>query len=477
MLHAASHLKLWTWSLYHGWPVRQRWMRFAACLVGLANVLWIRHGYLTNDGVMFFAGLATSVAMAAAWLHGETGSVARLGWQIWQRGAAGCLALTLLEGSYFLHQTFWNRADGTRDSAQVPAVMTYAEAQGDPHAFSQWWQAYVREWSRNADQIEERVVNGPVPYRFRPNTSRPFFQGQIQVNSLGLCDREVPLDKGNRYRIVVMGSSHTQCPPIAADDEPWPTKLERCLRSRLPAGREIEVLNAGAAGYTIEHNLHRLRDVVLPLKPDLIITYFGYNEFHQFQHEFRLPAIPPLPRSRPSTLLSHAEWRFHQWIVRQGTAPESLSDLDSLQPRLVQSRLANVYREYQRVAQEQGIPLVVCNFCMAVNEQSPDEAVRFYEQGFPDVQYMIQANRLNSAMLPAVFADAGGSRLIDVQPHLDGAWEQHYLDLVHLSEVGKQQLAENVYEGIRDLLKPALLPETPAPARQLANEDVENRPR
>lgn len=109
-----------------------------------------------------------------------------------------------------------------------------------------------------------------MPYVFKPNTSRPFLHGTIRVNSLGLSDREVSLEKNGKFRIVVMGSSHTQCPPIEAGDTPWPEKLEQLIHDRVPEGQEIEVLNAGAAAYTIEHNLHRLKTVVLPLNPDIV---------------------------------------------------------------------------------------------------------------------------------------------------------------------------------------------------------------
>jgi lysophospholipase L1-like esterase len=291
-----------------------------------------------------------------------------------------------------------------------------------------------------------------VPYVLKPNTSRPFLHGQIRVNSLGLCDREVPLDKGTHYRIVVLGSSHTQCPPVEATDTPWPAKLERLIRARIASDREIEVLNAGAAAYTIEHNLHRLKDVVLPLKPDMIITYFGYNEFEAFRKEFPLPKIPTRPRPRASILIGKVDQRFHNWLAEQSPDPPPLGDDVLLSPRLAQCRMADAYREYVEIARREGIQLVVCNFNMAVDEQSPQDVIRFYGQAFPNVRYMIEANRLNTAMLKQVIPPETGARLIDVQSDLNGCWDHEYLDLVHLSETGKETLAENVLRGIADLL-------------------------
>ncbi len=479
MSSATQSFDSWTstWSFYRNWPVRRRWLRFFTLASLVVMVMAIRQGYLANHRTTFFGGIALAVAVAAAWLRAETRLVSRIGWPVWQRAAAACLALALVESGYHAGDRIATPQGSKHGSELLPQVVTYAEAQGDAHAFAKWWQAYTSEWHRHANLIEIRETNGPVPYRLRPNSSRPFFRGQIAVNSLGLCDREVSREKPKRYRIVVMGSSHTQCPPIEAGDETWPAKLERCIHERLPAGCDVEVLNAGAAGYTIEHNLHRLQEVVLPLKPDMIITYFGYNEFSRFREDFRLPAIPPQPRSRPSTLVGHVEWRFSQWLAKQGPQAEPLTETAALRPRLQNCGLAQVYREYQRLAQQHGVKLVVCNFCMAVNERSPQTAVNFYAQGFPDVHYMIAANRLNSALLPEVFSQSADCRSIDVQENLDGEWEHDYLDLVHLSEVGKKQLAENVYRGISDLLQTSLPSETsPQPSRIAVQRETDDRP-
>ncbi len=434
---------------------QDRWrsllLRTGMAMAAVGSFYIIRSGYLDNRALLFFGGLGLVLVVAAGWLRLESGRVKDVGWMVWQRCAAALLMFSIIEAGYRLPGLLPKSSQNQPSSISIKAV-TFAEAQGDPHAFSAWWNMYSSEWKRHAKLIQTFTPGQPVPYVFKPNTSRPFLQGTVSVNSLGLCDREIPLEKGGKYRIVVMGSSHSQCPPINAGDTPWPAKLEQLIRQRVSSDREIEVLNAGAAYYTMENNLHRLQDVVLPLKPDMIITYFGYNEFERFRETFRLPPTPPNPKPRASLMLGKLDCRFAKWLAEGSSTTEPLEDVASIGPRLTQCWLARVYQEYLRIARVQGIQLVVCNFNMAVDDRSPAEVTRFYEQGFPKVKFMIAANRLNTAMLPLIVRPETGARLINVQDGLNGVWDDEYVDLVHLSESGKARLANNVFQGILDLL-------------------------
>jgi len=45
-----------------------------------------------------------------------------------------------------------------------------------------------------------------------------------------------------------------------------------------------------------------------------------------------------------------------------------------------------------------------------------------------------------------------GARLVDIQDGFDGAYEDLFIDLVHLTDAGGEKLADNVLRGIADLL-------------------------
>lgn len=430
--------------------------------------------YRANLPAIFFGSLAGVLAIAAAWLRWESEKLTRLGWPVWQRAAASLLMLGVIELGYRSGE-WWPKSTGDSEQSTADAdwrTVSFAQAKDDPAAYAKWWKAYQAEWYRDPEQILTFTPGGPVPYLFKPNTSRPFFQGTIQINSLGLADKERPLDKGDKFRIVVLGSSHSQGLPLEAGDTPWPEKLERIIQERVPGGTRMEVLNAGAGAYSMENNLHRLKTVVLPLKPDLLITYFGANEFHWFRKEFALPKIPPTPiGQRASTVVKKLDERYAKWWSSLGKEPAPILDYGPLADKLRTCKHARCYQEYFEICREAGVPLIVCNFSMAVNEHTPSNVVDFYAQSFPNVKFMIEANRLNSALLPFVVQPATGARLIDVQRDLNGRGDELFVDLIHPSDRGHQQLAENVFQGIV-----TLLPASPTNSSERLPSQLTERP-
>ncbi len=431
------------------------WLRIAAILVLCGFIAGIREAYWHNQLLLFLSGLAALLGTGAVWLHFEEPRVARFGWEGWKRFAACCLMLALIEGGYRLAPQFGASVPESgairRDGALT--MVTYREAKNDPQAFDKWWGVYLAEGASSQKQITQPTPGEPVPYVFKPNSSAPIFNTRVEVNSLGLIGKEVPFDKGDAYRIVVVGASHSAGTPMQPGDRTWPEWLEEKIRAQAPAGREVQVLNAAGAGLTMEHCLHRLKTVVLPLKPDMIITYFGNLEFSWLRSDFRLPHRQPTLRSpRASVMIRKVESRYSKWWASWKKDPPAIEDFDPLVPRLEQCRLARKYQEYIQTARDNGIQLVVCNFGMAVNNSSPPDAIQFYSQSYPDAKFLMEANRVNTAMLPLVIRPESGARLIDIQDGFDGAYEDLFIDLVHLTDAGGEKLADNVLRGIADLL-------------------------
>ena len=101
---------------------------------------------------------------------------------------------------------------------------------------------------------------------------------------------------------------------------------------------------------------------------------------------------------------------------------------------------------------------------MAVNNQSDPDVIEFYRSGFPLVKWQIEANRLHSALVLDIVRQNPDGWLVDTHPHLDGEHEK-FIDLVHLTQEGRQQLAESIFAGIKPILEKDLAwVELPAPA-------------
>lgn len=106
---------------------------------------------------------------------------------------------------------------------------------------------------------------------------RPY---HVQTNSAGLRNIE-QARMDTTLRILAVGDSMTFGPYVPNEDT-WPARLEVVLRNRL--GRsDIQVLNAGIAGYTIEDYVEYYRDKGRHLSPHLVILQFYPNDISDFQ--------------------------------------------------------------------------------------------------------------------------------------------------------------------------------------------------
>jgi lysophospholipase L1-like esterase len=108
---------------------------------------------------------------------------------------------------------------------------------------------------------------------FEPNSQAKYhtveFDFVANINSLGLRDREVDIEKGNRYRILCFGDSWTFGWGVEIENS-WPRKLEQFLHEK--GFNNIEVINCGQEGqYTTTYKKYMLKAVPL-LKPDLVLV-------------------------------------------------------------------------------------------------------------------------------------------------------------------------------------------------------------
>ena len=138
----------------------------------------------------------------------------------------------------------------------------------------------------------------------------------IRVNSLGFRGPEVAASKPpGTLRIVALGDSTTF--GLAGEDCPYPAQLQRIITEMLPL-RSVEVINAGVEGYSTIYAARLLEHRVMPLHPDVVLIYVGWNDLygispfvpnHAPLHEVLLPE-PNEPdehslKARIAKLLDH----------------------------------------------------------------------------------------------------------------------------------------------------------------------------
>lgn len=95
------------------------------------------------------------------------------------------------------------------------------------------------------------------------------FDFMVYTNSIGLRDKEISLDKGQKFRILCFGDSWTYGKGVNIE-ESYPRLLEFYLHSQ--GFSNAEVINCGQPGQYPTTYLENMKKVLPVLKPDLVIA-------------------------------------------------------------------------------------------------------------------------------------------------------------------------------------------------------------
>jgi lysophospholipase L1-like esterase len=328
----------------------------------------------------------------------------------------------------------------------------YENAKKNPGGYASWEAA----WEKEAHLLWRRIFvfhPGDPPWHMKPNVRGQLFNSVIPINSRGFRGKEIRAEKGNAYRIIAIGESTTFDLTLNADDRPWTEILEEMIRERLHPPRPVEIINTGVPGYTLKHNLARFPTEFLPLKPDMIISYHGYNGFDMINSALpkSIVANPPMYRPRPLKLLADAEFRVkviwfkHRLVAQAARGSTSVSDP-------METEYGRAYRDLIQIARTNNIRLVLANFSMAVNEKSDRDVIEFYRPIFPTVYWLIKANVTHSAIVRQLAEQNPEVCFVDTLARLDGEHDK-YFDLMHFTSKGSRDMAEIMFEGIRPVLE------------------------
>ncbi len=433
-----------------GFKSRQsiRWLKVLAAVWAMAgNFLWLGAAYSNNRALAFHLGLLATIALLV---------VIRLEFHLSPLAIqAAHAALGLLIMLPIVDLGFRWADDPPAPTPSRPPLVGIVPGR-DPNQFAEWWRQYLDAWEVMARDVFVPDTEGVFRFRLKPGSVGHLMASTVSINREGFRGREIAAEKGRAYRIVALGESTTFGCTLQADDRPWPEMLESMIRTRSSLSRPVEVINAGVPAYSLSENVRRFRKEILPLQPDLIISYHGLNGFLLVDEWLRPAVAGPFPayRRRPLVLLARLEYRLkilwhrvHSVYLLVSAPPPSTG--------LSENPYTQAYRELIRLSKANGIPLVLCTFSMAVNQRSPAEEVDYYRSVFPQVRAQIRANQIHSALLDLLAREDPGLDILDTRPGLDGRPE-FFIDLVHLTEEGRQRLAETILTGIMPTLTKAL---------------------
>jgi len=120
----------------------------------------------------------------------------------------------------------------------------------------------------NDDAVAYRLTPG-----FEGRLKTPEYRTDVHVNAQGLRDDAVPeVKRDDEFRVLMLGDSFVMGVGVEAE-ETFVERLEDVIDERI-ADRDVEIINAGVAGYSTHQAVEFLLAYGAELQPDLIVLGF-----------------------------------------------------------------------------------------------------------------------------------------------------------------------------------------------------------
>jgi len=423
----------------HTTPARIAGLFFAIGGGGLCN--WSFHA--GHALIFYLAMIATAFGLI----------VGLLGLQFWRHGffntiriGLALFALTLPAVDYLYSLTL-------NQEVRRPGLNTYSfrQAQSDPAAFQAWWSFFVDEFNKGAKaNIQEPDPEGKLPFLQKPNARSKFFDTEIRINNRGFRGPDFDVNKGNNWRLFTIGESPTFGTLTTADQRAWPTVLQELIDRKLVCRRPIQVINAGVVGYNLKDSIERLKRFILPLKPDMVVSYHGFNNLAMVDPVLTQMPQPPQWQRRASPLIGEVMFKFK--MLRWARQMQAFNATHTAGTKF-SDEYDRLYRELVGLGKANGFSTVLANLSMVVTKDSPREVIDFYGRVFMPISRIIPAVAEHNRIVEEVARDTR-TPFIDTTPGLAGKWDADYFyDMVHFTQKGSNVLANEVFEGLLPLLR------------------------
>lgn len=335
----------------------------------------------------------------------------------------------------------WRAAGASRATllaaASLPVALSALAALGLPSRAPDPLAAF---WQRHA--ADRKALASPAK-----GDSVTLFGETVALDEHGFRQQQ-PGPEG-AYRIVALGGSSTFGAPLPEEGPPWPELLEAKIAA-LGCAVPVTVYNAGRTGRGVARGVRHFRSEIGPLRPDLLLVYPGPLDMIGLAGSLPLAigAVAPLP-PRSSELLRRLEASWRVSGVERRYHEELASDPPAPDPEEVP--LAAVYHRLLVESLRRGIAVAIATPSLAVNGSSPEREIRRHEALEPATRHVVLANRVHTALVRRV-----GTLFrvisIDTRPGLDGGGDADFLDLFHLRRAGRERLASNLADGLRQTL-------------------------
>lgn len=132
---------------------------------------------------------------------------------------------------------------------------------------------YDIEMTRYALYVKTDSDNPLIGHVHRPDTSARLMNTTVRINSDGLRDRDYPVSKDGKYRIIFLGDSLTFGWGVEQKDS-FADILENEMNKYYPA----EIINFGAGNYNTEQEVNLFLEKGLKYNPDKVVVFYFIND-------------------------------------------------------------------------------------------------------------------------------------------------------------------------------------------------------
>jgi len=276
---------------------------------------------------------------------------------------------------------------------------------------------------------------------------------EVRTNSRGLrgpdIDAESPEDT---LRIAVAGASSIYGAKASTNDQTIPARLERELEDRIDE-YDFEVINAGIPGATIE-NIHLLlNEVILPLRPKILIFYPGFQQISGACQQNQSTAKQAAPwvslpnwslvydlivkntrvvREKPGIIPAQAPPEFEAGAY-QTALRRLIDDVKLADATLILTTASRGYRNGLSPAENRALARNTLNFADCLTPDGLIEATSLFNRA---VREVAAKERLS---------------LIDLTEQIPGGWT-YFADGNHFNDAGKHRVAGLMAKAVEEML-------------------------
>jgi lysophospholipase L1-like esterase len=286
-----------------------------------------------------------------------------------------------------------------------------------------------------SDYWADRVVRDPILFwRMRAHLVE---NGESLTNSLGLRGPEITAKNPDEFRILSLGESTTFARHLSYE-ETYSSLLGEGL-GRVD-GKKVQVINAGAPGYSLFQGVTYLQHRALALEPDAVLIYFGYNDFlpigrNVFDRRARGPAAVMTDRElfekRKTRTVRLNLWladrsNFFRLLLLRSISSAPPVDVDPTSPRVPEEDRRELLTDLRDWCVGHGLHLVVVI-----------PWYRQFEGHIPLLRSFAASNDVPAVDLPARLGALPAPRA------------SYFIDPVHPNARGHRLIAREIEEELR----------------------------